>query len=162
MNVFCNEWLQTGSATLTINTVEDLLNTSKIASTFNNASSPEEDQSRLQRQWARSHKMTPLQLADTLHLALAAEEHILRFDYVSFHLRCLTLLRTLRTILSDKSRQCSCHHHDDKEAKLAVLHIFELASRSQTSALKQASELINEFIEREGSVERDRLEKTAV
>ena len=35
MNVFCKEWLQTGSATLTINTVEALLNTSNIASTFN-------------------------------------------------------------------------------------------------------------------------------
>ena len=159
MNVFCKEWLQTGSATLTINTVEDLLNTSNIASTFNNATAPEEDQSLLQRQWTKSHKMTPLQLLDTLHLALSAERHILRFDYISLHLRCLRLLRTLRTILNYKSRQCSCHHHDQKEAKLAVLDIFEFASRSKTWALKQACEMVNEFIEREGSVERDRLEK---
>ena len=103
--------------------------------------------------------MTHLQLVDTLHLALAAERHILRFDYISLHLRCLRLLRTLRTIFNNKSRQCSCHHHDEKEAKLAVLDIFQLASKSKTRALKQASEMVNEFMEREGSVERDRLEK---
>ena len=106
--------------------------------------------------------MTPLQLVDTLHLALAAEGHILRFDYVSLHLRCLTLLRILRTVLPDKSRQCACHHHDEKEAKLVVLDVFDLASRSETSALKQASEVLNKFIEREGSVERDRLKKMGV
>ena len=162
MNVFCKEWLKTGSATLTINTVEELLNISNVASALNITTAPEKNQSRLQRQWARDHKMTPLQLIDTLHLALAAERRILRFDYVSFHLRCLSLLGTLRTVLRNKSRQCSCHQHHDKEAKLAVLNIFDLASKSQTWALKQASELVKEFIEREGSVERDRLEKMGV
>ena len=126
MNVFCKEWLQTESATLTINTVEDLLNTSNVTSTSKIAAAPEEDQSLLQRQWAKSHKMTPLQLLDTLHLALAAEEHILRFDYISLHLRCLSLLRTLRTVFPDKSRQCACHHHDEKEAKLAVVGYFSV------------------------------------
>jgi hypothetical protein len=159
MNVFCQEWLETGSATLTINTVEDLLNASNITSTFNIVAALDKDKSCLQRQWARSHKMTPLQLIDTLHHALAAERHILRFDYISLHLRCLTLLHALRTVLVDKSRQCSCHHHDEKEAKVVLLDIFNSACRSQTSGLKKASEVLNEFIEREGSVERDRLEK---
>ena len=159
MNVFCKEWLQTNSATLTINTVEGLLNTSNVTSTSKIPAAPEKDQSLLQRQWAKSHKMTPLQLLDTVHLALAAEGHILRFDYLSLHLRCLSLLRTLRTVFPDKSRQCDCHHHGEEEAKLLVVDIFGSASRSDTWALKRASEVINEFIQREGSVERDRLEK---
>lgn len=144
------------------NTVEDLLNTSNIASTFNIAIAPKQDQSLLQQQWARSHKMTPLQLIDTLRLALAAERHILRFDYVSLHLRCLTLLHRLLTVLPDKSSQCSCPRHNEQEVKFVVLDIFDLASRSETIALKQASEVVSEFIEREGSVERDRLEKMGV
>ena len=162
MNVFCKEWLQTGSATLTINTVEDLLNTSNVTSTSKTAAASKENQSLLQRQWAKNHKMTPPQLLDTLHLALAAEKHVLRFDYISLHLRCLSLLHTLRTAFPDKSRQCECHHHDQKEAKLVVLDVFQWAARSNTSALKRASEVLDKFIEREGSVERDRLENIGV
>lgn len=48
---------------------------------------PNKPQGLLQRQWTESHKMTLLQLLDTLRHAIAAEEHMLRFDYFSLPLR---------------------------------------------------------------------------
>ena len=118
----------------------------------------EKDQSLLQRQWAKSHKLTPLQLLDTLHHAIAAEERMLRFDYVSFHIRCLRLLRTLGTVLDNKWRQIfGCKYFEkETEVGLLVLHIF-IAAETDGSILKQASEIVHELIEREGSVECERL-----
>ena len=93
--VFCQQWTKTRDAMLTIDTVEELLKGQNYGSTSMNASSQEKDASLLHRQWAKTHKLTPLQLLDTLHRAIAAEEHMLRFDYISLHFRCLRLLRTL-------------------------------------------------------------------
>ena len=62
--------------------------------------------------------MTLLQLLDTLRHAIAAEEHMLRFDYFSLHLRCLCLLRTLRTSLDDKLRQYFGSAYIENETQL--------------------------------------------
>src|SRR5277367_6614755 len=98
---------ENGGATLTIDIVEDLLNDPKLASSFNNIDTAQKkDQSLLQRQWAKSHKMTPLQLVDILHHAVAAEEHMIRFDYITLHLRCLRMLRTLQIVSDDTLLQC--------------------------------------------------------
>ena len=167
MNIFFRkEWMKTGDATLTISTVEDLFNDPKFASTNNTTTTTtrNKDHSLLQRQWAKSHKMTPLQLLDTLHHAIAAEEHMIRFDYISLHLRCLRILHILRTVLNDMSRERFGRNYIEKETELAfvVLYIFHMATKSDSSILKRASEVVHEFIEREGSVECDKLEETCV
>ena len=157
MNMFRKQWEKTGDATLTISTVEDLLNDPKFASTNNTTTAQKKNRSLLQRQWTRSHKLTPLQLLDTLHHAIAAEEHVIRFDYISLHLRCLRILRTLRTVYDDMLRERFGRNYIGKETQLAimVLYIFLMAAESESSILEQASVVLHESIEREGSVECD-------
>lgn len=176
-NIFRTQLIKTGDATLTINNVEDLINDPKFASASNITAAEEKDRSLLQRQWAKSHKLTPLQLLDTLRLGIAAEEHMLRFDYISLHLRCLRLLRTLQTIVDDVLHEVFGTKPIENESQLVlvVFYIFELSdtsektleilklkSGSESPILKRASEVVQEFIEIEGSVECDRLQETCV
>ena len=121
--------------------------------------------------------MTPLQLLDTLRNAISAEEHLLRFDYISLHIRCLRLLRTLRTILDDQLRHCFGANYIDDERQLCyvVYYIFKEAAGLEksgrtvnqenlfeSSMLKEAGKVVETYIEREGSVECDKLKKTCL
>ena len=45
---------------------------------------------------------------------------------------------------------------------LIVFYIFYIANTSEIPILKQANEVLQEFVEREGSMECDRLEKTCI
>ena len=165
MEMFGMQWMKSGDPTLTVSNVEDLLNDRRFASTFNNITTAQKrDQSLLQRQWAKSHKMTPLQLLDTLHHAIAAEEHIIRFDYISLHLRCRRILCTLQTVHEDTLRRYIGRNGIEKNTHLAfvVLYIFLESAESDRSILKRASETLHKFIEREGSVECDRLKEICV
>jgi hypothetical protein len=176
-DVFRTQYFETGDATLTFDTVEGLLNDRKFVSTSTADTTETSEQSLLQQQWAKSHKMTPLQLLGTLRDAIVAEEHMLRFDYFSLHLRCLRLLRTLQTVLDQKLQRCFGYGYIENETQLPFLvyYIFEAAVGSgkieeilkvreggESLMLKQASEVVHEFIEREGAVECDRLKKTCV
>lgn len=102
LNVFRKQWNKTGDATLTISTVETTIQNLHLTS--NTTTAQKKDRSLLQRQWAKSHKKTPLQLLDTLHHAIAAEQHIIHFDYLSLHLRCLRMLRALQIVLDNMLR----------------------------------------------------------
>ena len=183
MNLFQKQWVETGDTILTMSTVQGLLLNQQPASTLHNTTARDENQnlvqkqSLLEKQWATSHKMTPLQLLDTLCNAISAEEHILRFDYISLHVRCLQVLRTLQTVLSDQLRHCFGSHYIDNEMQLfyIIYYIFKEAAEFaklgkslkqkpvfETSMLKQASEVVEACIEREGSLECDKLEKICV
>lgn len=108
--------------------------------------------------------MTPLQLLDTLHHALAAEERIVRFEYISLHLRCRRILCTLRTVHDEALRQYIKRNDMEKNTYLAfvVLYIFVETAKSDGSLLKRVTETLLEFIEREGSVECDGLKETCL
>src|SRR5947207_8299970 len=121
--------------------------------------------------------MTPLQLLDTLRHAITVEEPMLRLDYFSLHLRCLELLRSLRTLLDGKLRQYFGNDYIEKETQLPfiVAYIFQVASGSarieetmrirggvESLMLKRTGEFLKEYIEREGRVECDKLEKICV
>ena len=131
----------------------------------------------LERQWAKSHKMTLLQLLDTLRNALATEEHILRFDYFSAHERCMRVLHALQTSLDDKLRQYFGAAYIEKDTQLPFIvgYIFYLAVGTEkfeesmkskgiikSKILKEAGVIVDGFIKREGRVECDKLEKTCV
>ena len=124
---------------LTINTVEDLIMKPQYASTLQNTPLPGDDEnlapkhSPLQKQWIKSHKMTPLQLLDTLRNAISAEEYMLRFDYISLHTRCLRLLRTLRTALDDQLRDRFGPNYIDDERQLCyvIYYIFKEAAEPE-------------------------------
>ena len=171
MNLSHKQWVETKDMILTMSTVEDLLMSQKSASSQHNAAPLDEDQSRIQKQSAKDHKMTPLQLLDTLCNAISAEEHILRFDYISFHVRCLRFLRTLRTLLD---HQLQDHFgpkyiNDETQPFHVIYSIFQESAefgKSQnqkpvlkSSTLKQASEVVEGFIKQEGSLDCDKLEK---
>lgn len=175
--VFRTRYFETGDATLTFDTVEGLLNEKKLVSTSPVDTNETSEQSLLRRQWAKSHKMTPLQLLDTLRHAIAVEEHMLRFDYFSLHLRCLRLLHTLRELLDQKLQQYFGPNYIENETQLPFLvsYIFEVAAGSgkigkvlkvkdgsESLMVKRASEVVHEFIGREGAVECDKLEKACV
>lgn len=175
--VFRTQYFETGDATLTFDTVEGLLNEKKLVSTSPVDTNETSEQSLLRRQWAKSHKMTPLQLLDTLRHAIAVEEHMLRFDYFSLHLRCLRLLHTLRELLDQKLQQYFGPNYIENETQLPFLvsYIFEVAAGSgkigkvlkvkdgsESLMMKRASEVVHEFIGREGAVECGKLEKACV
>jgi hypothetical protein len=165
-NAFVENWMKTNNPRLMMNNLEDLLDGLGFNSISTIATARDKDQGPLQRQWAKSHKMTPLQFLDTLCHAIAAEEHMLRFDYISFHLRCVHLLRTLRTVLDDTLRHHFGPNYIEKETHLAfvVLYIFIVAggfvkfkTGSESRILERASVVLQEFMEQKGSVECDRL-----
>ena len=173
-DVFHNEYFATGNATLTLDTVQKLLDNWKgpTASAVMEGDSGR-TQSLLQKQWAKSHKITPLQFLNTLRHAIAVEEPMLRFDYFTFHLRCLALLRNLRTVLDGKMREYFGNDYLENETQLpfVIAYIFQLANgvatigettrlRDMTSVMMtRAAAVVNEYIEQEGHVESDKLWK---
>ena len=164
MNVFRKQLMEMGDSTLTINDLDNLLSARNFESNSNVATARKGDPSLLQRQWAKSHKITSLQLIDTLSHAIAAEERTIRFDYLSLHLRCLRILRDLRTVYDDIFRHRFGRNYVENETQmpLVVVYIFHLAKVADGSVLKLASDVVQEFIEREGSVEINRLDETCV
>jgi hypothetical protein len=162
---------------LTLNAVEGLLRDREITSTSVSVTAASTAQSSLQRQWAKSHKLTVLQFLGTLRHAISVEEHMLRFDYLSLHFRCLRLLRALRTDLDDKLRQYFGPRYieDDTHLALIIGHVFQVASESEKSGesikskdqvenlmLKQAGSTVDQFIKLQGEVECNKLEKLCV
>ena len=158
---------------LTLETVEGLFEDRAVASLTTNSQIRTEP-SVLRQQWTKSHKLTVLQLLETLRDATAAEQSMLRLDYFSLHQRCLAILRKLRTVLDEKFCQYFGPDWIENETQLAFIvpYIFMVASGSAKAAeelklrdgvhslmLKRASEVVEEFIAREGAVECQKLAK---
>jgi hypothetical protein len=121
--------------------------------------------------------MTPLQFLDTLRHAIAIEEPMLRFDYFTFHLRCLAVLRSLRDVVDDKLKQYFGNDYieDDTQLPYVICYIFEVARNTAaigentklrnvlgSSLMIKAAQVVREFIEREGHMESDKLSKLCV
>jgi hypothetical protein len=108
---------------------------------------------------------------------MASEQHMLRFDYFSLHQRCLRLLRNLRSALDDKLRRYIGPNYIENETQLPTIVgcIFQIAAESgktadrvkfkdgfQSLMMKNAAEIVEEFIGQEGDVERTKLEKMRI
>jgi hypothetical protein len=177
-DVFHNEYFATGNAILTLETVQKLLGNWKGPTTSAIVENVlDRPQSLLQKQWVESHKLTPLQFLDTLRHAIAAEEPMLRFDYFTFHLRCLSLLRDLRNVLDNKIRQYFGNDYleNDTQLPFVVGYIFQVANgtadigeitrlRDNLTSLMmtRAAAVVKEYIEKEGNTENAKLEKICV
>jgi len=163
--VLRRRYFEGGDLSLTLETVEGLLKDKKIQlPTFEQEQSegqaPERGQSVVQKQWAKSHKLTVLQLLEALRYAMIAERYALRFDYISFHLRCLDLLRAIRQELDAKFRQYFTDDYIENETQLPFLvgYIFMVASsthkmeeviHAETESLMvlRAAGVLDKFIE---------------
>jgi hypothetical protein len=161
-----------GALALTAETMGDLLADTGVDPSSLQLSKP---QTKLQQQWAHNHKLTPLQFLAILRAALVAEQHIIRFDYVSLHMRCIQLLREIRVMLHDKFVQYQGEHYMENETQLSWLvgWILLTAAESEKATkmmrlrdgslsnvmLVRASQVLDSFIEREGNAECTKLEK---
>ena len=102
---------------------------------------------------------------------------MLRFDYFTFHLRCLDLLRTLRNVLDGKMRQYFGNDYLENETQLPFVigYIFQVAHGTAilgemtrmddnltSLMMTRAAEVVKEYIEREGYAESDKLSKICV
>jgi hypothetical protein len=84
-DVFHQDYFQSGNAALTLDSIQKLLDEWNAPTNSSEAvvSKSKTTSSILQSQWAKSHKMTPLQFLDTLRHAIAIEEPMLRFSTIS-------------------------------------------------------------------------------
>ena len=125
----------TGDLSLTLKTVEHLIEQDRIELPAVDESTDIDstNHSILQKQWAKSHKLTVLQLLEALRYAMTSEKYALRFDYYSFHLRCLDLLRAVRTELDEKLRQYfgDDYLENDTQLPFVVGYIFMVAQNTQ-------------------------------
>jgi hypothetical protein len=132
----------------------------------------------LRQQWTTSHKLTVLQLLEVMRDANAAEQHMLRFDYISLHQRCLAILRKLRIVFDEDFREYWGPNwmEDEYQLLLIVRRIFTVASEASKvveesklkdhpvlrQTLEKANAVIEEFVGREGNVECEKLAKMHV
>ena len=129
-------YLGHGDLKLTLDTVEKLVEDEKISLSDQGGiicvekGAPE---SILQRQWAKNHKLSTLQLVEALLSAISAEKYALRLDYFSLHLRCLDLLRALRAELDSKFRQYFGDDYLENDTQLVFIvhYIFMVARGAQ-------------------------------
>ena len=174
-DIFHEEYFATGNAALTLDTVQKLLDEENTPAILNAiAAKPNEARSLLHKQWAKSHKMTPLQLLSTLRDAIVIEEPMLRFDYISFHIPCLKLLRRVRDVANEKLTQYfgKDYIENDSQLPFVVHYIFQVALGAHTIGEKsklrdnvrsammvKVAGVFREFIQLEGRLESDKLEK---
>jgi hypothetical protein len=176
-DVFRERLLGKGDVMLTLDTVEGLLQAGEVASTSLVPNGAPRDQMVLRRQWNKSHKLTVLQLLSTLRDAMAAEEHMLRFDYFAFHLRCLKVQKSVQRAVDDKLRQYFGPRYIENDTQLpfALAYIIQVAGETEkfgervkskdgfkSLIMARASDTIEEFIPLEGEVECDKLERTCL
>jgi hypothetical protein len=169
-SMFREQFLKNGNLTLTYESVEELLRDEGDAH-FNGGES--NDGAVVHRQWAKSHKLTVLQLLATLTDAMASEAAIIRFDYFSLHRRCLRLLKTIQTTLDHKFRQYfgPDYLENDTQLPFIVGWVFTVATFSKKAAdeiklrgvhsvmMQRVSEIMEDMIKKEGEVEMAKLEK---
>jgi hypothetical protein len=131
-DILRERYVGTAKTQLTLHTVERLLDDRVVTAKSPSVSSRSRFQSPLRQQWAKSHKLTVLQLLNALRDAMASEQHMLRIEYFSLHRRCLRLLRNLRSVLDDKLRRYIGPNYIENETQLPTIvgYIFQIAAES--------------------------------
>lgn len=91
-----------GSAALTMHNIEELLNEQALDEILlSNVGGSK----KLRREWDKSHRLTPIQLLESLQTSLPAELPKLEFDYFHMHEQSITLLRKVRSELDADFRK---------------------------------------------------------
>ncbi|CAM6087362.1 unnamed protein product [Calypogeia fissa] len=161
-----------GRVVLTAETMEDLLGDYGVDPSSLELYRP---QTKLQQLYAQTHKLEPLVFLNAMKTALVAEQHMIRFDYVSLHMRCIQLLREIRVKLHDRFMKLYGEGYMENVTQLSWLvgWVLYTAVESNGAArllmqpdgslhsvmLEPASQVVEDLIRREGDVECTKLEK---
>jgi hypothetical protein len=140
-----------------------------------------QEQSFLQQQWNKSHKMTLWQFLSVLRYTIALEDIMLRFDYIAFYLQCLDFLHSLRTAVDSDMRKYNgdIYIEDETQLPFIVRYIFQVVTTNtalmtnlggremqnlniQSKMMVKATAVLREFIQREAHVETNKLNKVCV
>ncbi|MCJ1287916.1 hypothetical protein MMC26_007268 [Xylographa opegraphella] len=120
------------------------------------------------RQWEKSHRLSQLQLLQTLRAALTHEIPRLQFNYVALHQRCIGLLRRLRENLHEDFVRYISPEYLDNESQLAfvVIYILQVAwgaartseqlgirARVGSALLGRAGKILESLVEEQGDKE---------
>jgi hypothetical protein len=173
--------------TLSVENVHVILNTQMYQSRVSEASkskAPQGQQSSerqgvLKSQWSKSHKLSPLQLLESLRPALETEEPALRFDYFSMHVRCFQILRQVRDEIDQDLRNYFGDKYIENDTQLptVVSWIFRVVAGNATNVqlnralrgldvgsamMAKAASVLKKVIDREGRVESEKIGKICV
>ena len=179
-----------GHAVLTVETVQSILNARRTQShAWKPSKEPQRQQSAerskplssqrqslLESQWSKSHKMTPLQLLGALRRALEVEEPMLKFDYLTFHVRCLQVLRQVRDAVDVDLRKYFGDGYLENDSQLPTMvgYIFSVVAVNTSNAelnrllrgldvasilMTRAGNVLKNILEHDGRVEADKLAK---
>lgn len=126
--------------------------------------------------FAKSRKLTTIQLLTTLESSMGNESFAFNVDYFSLHMRCYGLLRTIQAEMSDVFTKYFGPHYLEAESQLPFLvgYIFQVVAGSAKAGevifpdqergskiLTQVSKLLAELIEKEGEVEIEKVKKAS-
>ncbi|KAK0508380.1 hypothetical protein JMJ35_009464 [Cladonia borealis] len=115
----------------------------------------------VKKRWEKSHQLSPLQLLTALQIALAGEFPELTYDYFGMHIKCLNLLRQLRSENHDKLLQYCGPEYLEREDQISTVAGYiimisvrtEMAGEALTSQstgshmLVEAGRIMGDFIQ---------------
>ena len=87
----------------------------------------------VKKRWEKSHQLSPLQLLTALQIALAGEFPELTYDYFGMHIKCLNLLRQLRSENHDKLLQYCGPDYLEREDQISTVagYIIMISVRTE-------------------------------
>ena len=120
----------------------------------------------VKKRWEKSHQLSPLQLLTALQIALAGEFPELTYDYFGMHMKCLNLLRQLRSENHDKLLQYCGPDYLVREDQISTVagYIIMIAVRTEkvgealtsqstgSHMLVKAGRTMGDFIETQADV----------
>ena len=121
----------------------------------------------VRKRWEKSHQLSPLQLLTALQNVLAGEFPELTYDYFGMHIKCLNLLRQLRSENHDKLLQYCGPDYLEREDQISTVAGYiimvavgtekagEALTRQSTGShmLVKAGSIMGDFIGTQASVD---------
>lgn len=134
----------------------------------------------LRPQFAKTHKLTTLQLLNALEVNMVHESFAFNVDYFSLHIRSFKLLRTIVAEMDSIFLEYCGPGYLEKESQLPFMvgMIFRISfgttkamedflprlrrgNETFSGALDQASKIVQRFIKKEGQVELEKVKKAS-
>ncbi len=121
----------------------------------------------VKKRWEKSHQLSPLQVLTALQNALVGELPELTYDYFGMHIKCLNLLRQLRSENHDKLLQYCGSDYLEREDQISTVagYIIMVAVGSEklgealtgqstgSHMLVEAGRIMGDFIETQANVD---------
>ena len=135
-NLFRLYYTQGGRSKLGLDNIDTLLDELSAGNTIATASASKTARSLIRTKWARSHTINVLQLLVTIKEELFSEEPKLLFNYFGMHMRCIEMLRLIKSDQHHKFVQYfgSGYLPDDTYLANLVLLIHHVAAGSAEAA----------------------------